>query len=97
MGEIEKLLHDGATDQEVRRQAELYAAKSEVRMSDSMAYARAAHECVAEGRKLSYLDEFPETVRKVTVNEVNKAIKKYLHLGLMSEAAAGPVAKNALK
>jgi zinc protease len=97
VGEIENILHNGVTESDVRRHAELYAAKSEVRMSDSGAYARAAHEVIAEGRDLSYLDTFPERVRRVTVSDVNAALKKYLKLGLMSEAAAGPVERNALK
>ena len=97
VGEIEKLLQKGVSAEEVRKHAELYAAKAEVRMSDSSAYARAAHEVVSEGRELSYLDEFPERVKKVTAPEANAALKKYLRLGLMSESAAGPVDKNALK
>lgn len=95
--EIEKLLHNGVSAAEVRKHTELYAAKAEVRMSDSSAYARAAHEVVSEGRELSYLDDFPERVKAVTAPEANAALKKYLRLDRMSEAAAGPVAKNALK
>ncbi len=92
--ELQKLASAGASAQEVARHRELYAAQQEVHMNDSSAFASAGHEVVSEGRDLSYLDTFPERIRKLSSAEVNAALRKYLVLGHMCEAAAGPAGKN---
>jgi zinc protease len=80
----------GASDEEVRKHAIMYEASRRVRMSNSMAFAGAAHSMAAEGRKMSYLEEFPQKILKLKTKEVNKVIKKYLIPSKLSESAAGP-------
>ena len=95
--EIHAIATKGATAKEVRKHREQYEAYFRVRLSNSSAIAGAAHAVVAEGHPLSYLDTFPKKVSKLTAREVNRALKKYLVPSKLSEAAAGPVEKNALK
>ncbi len=95
--EIHAIATKGATVKEVRKHREQYEAYFRVRLSNSGAIAGAAHAVVAEGHPLSYLDTFPKKVSKLTVREVNRALKKYLIPSKLSEAAAGPVDKSALK
>ena len=94
--EVKKIVEKGVTEEEVRKHRELFAARSKVQLSSSKAFAGAAHGIGVEGRKVSYLEEFPRRVLKLTAKEVNRALKKYLVLSKLSESAAGPIAKNAL-
>jgi zinc protease len=80
-----------APEDEVRKHAIMYEARSRVTLSSSGDLARAAHDVAAEGRAMSYLDEFPQTILKLTATEVNAALKKYLVPANLSESAAGPV------
>lgn len=91
--EIALIAGKGVTDEETRKHRELFYNKSRVQMSNSSAFARAAHAVATEGRPLSYLDEFPEKVLKTSRAQVNRALKKYLLPKKLSEAAAGPVSK----
>ena len=93
--EIRTLVSQGATAEEVRRHRERYAAEVAVRLSNSGAFAAAAHSAAADGRPLSYIDEFPKRIARLTPREVNRAVKKYLAPERLSAAAAGPTEKNA--
>ena len=86
MREVKLIVEDGVTEEEVKMHRELYAAKVKVGLSNSGAFARAAHDLGVENRKISYLDEFPQKVLKLNTKEVNKAIKKYLIPNKFSKA-----------
>jgi zinc protease len=92
--QIKLMVTDGASDEDVRKHAQMYEANRRVRMSNSMAFASAAHQVASEGREMSYLEEFPQKVLKLSKKEVNRVIKKYLIPNKLSESAAGPVEKN---
>jgi zinc protease len=91
MREIRKIAEEGATEDEVRKHCTMYEARSRVTLSSSGDLARAAHDVAIEGRMMSYLDEFPQRILKLTTGEVNVALKKYLIPTDLSESAAGPV------
>lgn len=91
--EMRKIAREGATPEEVRRHRELYEARTRVALGNSGALARAAHDLVADGKKLSELDAFPKRVLKLTQQEVNAALTKYLQPDKLSEAAAGTIEK----
>lgn len=93
MREIQKIITEGATKEEVSRHATLYEASSRVQLSNSGAFARAAHNVITDGKPLSYLDTFPKKVLKLSQKEVHSVLKKYLVPKHLSEAAAGPVEK----
>lgn len=94
--ELRTIVEKGVTQEEVLRHREMYFSRSRVRLSTSSAFARAAHDVVAQNKSLSYLDTFPTSVRKLNLKEVNRVLKKYLKPSFMSEVAVGPVEKNVL-
>jgi zinc protease len=91
MREIRGIAEGGATEDEVRKHQTMFEARSRVTLSSSGDLARAAHDVAIEGRRMSYLDEFPQRILKLTTAEVNAALKKYLVPADLSESAAGPV------
>ncbi|HEY5383192.1 MAG TPA: insulinase family protein, partial [Candidatus Paceibacterota bacterium] len=91
MRQVKLIVERGVTEEEVQKHRELFEARSRVQLSNSGAFAVAAHSVIVEGQKLSYLDEFPKKILKLKAGEVNRALKKYLLLDQLSEAAAGPV------
>lgn len=93
MREVKKIITEGATKEEVKKHAALYEASSRVQLSNSGAFARAAHNVIVDGKPLSYLDTFPKKVLKLSQAEVHTVLKKYLVPKYLSEAAAGPVEK----
>jgi zinc protease len=93
MREIKKIVTEGTDEEEVRKHREMFEARSRVTLANSGDLARAAHDIAAEGRKPSYLDEFPQTVLKLSKAQVDAALKKYLVPDDLSESAAGPVSE----
>jgi len=89
--EVRKVVDEGVSEEEAKKFRELIFNKTRVQMSNSMAFAKAAHAVAAEGRPLAYLDEFPQRVLKTTRLAINRALKKYLNPAKLAEAAAGPV------
>lgn len=92
--QVAKIVTEGVTDEEVKKHRELYEARNRVQLSNSGAFARAAHDTVVDKKPLSYIDDFPKKVLKLTTKEVNKALKKYLVQHKLSEAAAGTFLTN---
>ncbi len=90
MREITKIVTEGATPEDVKKHQRMFEARSRVTLSNSGDLARAAHDVIISGNKPSYLDEFPQTILKLTPRQVNDALKKYLLLDRLSDSAAGP-------
>lgn len=91
--QVTKILQEGVTDEEVIKHRTLFEARSRVQLSNSGAFARVAHDTVVDNKPLSYIDDFPKKVLKLTAKEVNRALKKYLIQNKLSEAAAGTFKK----
>ncbi|HYF13194.1 MAG TPA: insulinase family protein [Candidatus Paceibacterota bacterium] len=92
--EVGNLFQKGVTDEEAKIHREMMAANHKVQLSNSGAFARLAHDITIDGRNISYLDEFPKLVLKISKDQINKALTKYLRPEMISESAAGPVDKN---
>src|SRR5665213_270771 len=95
MREIKNIVENGATDEEVQKHRTMFEARSRVTLSNSGDLARAAHDIAIEGRAPAYLDEFPQTVLKLSSKRVNDALKKYLVVADLSESSAGPIENKA--
>lgn len=95
--EIKGIAEEGVTELEVRRHRDMYVAKVKVQLSNSGAFARVAHSLAVDGREMSYLDKFNKKILTLDAKQVSRALKKYIILDKLSESAAGPVEKNALK
>lgn len=91
MREIKSIVESGVTTEEIKNHRAMYEARSRVLIADSSAFARVAHDTAIEGRKMSYLDEFPKYILTLTKAQVDKALKKYLVPQNMSESSAGPI------
>ena len=89
--EIQKIIKNGVTHVEVKKHGEMFAASSKVQLSNSFAFAKAAHDTIVDGHSLSYIDEFPKKILTLTPALINKALRKYLKMKYLSESAAGPV------
>ncbi len=89
--EVKKILTKGVTALEVKKHREMFAAAWKVQLSTSGAIARAAHDAVVDGKPVSYLDQFPKQILKVTPAMVQKALTTYIRLPYLSESAAGPI------
>jgi len=89
--EVKKLVEEGPGAIEVKRHRELYEARSRVLCANSADLSRAAHDITVEGKRPSYLDEFPRRILKLTKAQVHKALKKYLIMENLSESIAGPI------
>jgi len=89
--EVKKIVEEGPTALEVKRHRELYEARSRVLCANSSDLARVAHDITVEGKRPSYLDQFPKRVLKLTKAQVHKALQKYLVIANLSESAAGPI------
>ena len=94
--EIEKIVDKGVTDAEVKKHRELYDAYTRVQLADSASLAQVGHNLAAQGRTAAYLDRFTKTVLSLDSKHIRAALKTYLKPELFSEAAAGPIEKNAL-
>lgn len=91
--EVTRIAKEGITDDEARRHGHLFGARFRVNLSNSGAIAAMAHSVLASGKPISYMDEFPERVGKLTAQEVNAAVQKYIQPAFLAEAAAGPLEK----
>ena len=91
MREVQKIITEGVSDEEVVKFRELLNNRRRVQLSNTSALAAAAHSIAAEGRPISYLDDLSRKTLAVTTKQVNAALKKYLRPEKLSEATAGPV------
>lgn len=91
--EIELIVKKGVTALEARKHREMYTAAWHVQLSNSGAIAKAAHDTIVDHKPISYLDTFPKKILIVTPSQINKALKKYILLGSLSESAAGPITR----
>jgi len=89
--EIKKMYSRGVTQEEVTKHRKLYVARTRVRLANSGALARAAHEVVSQGFHVDRLDTFPKRVLRLTQKDVTAVIKKYLKPHLLCQSAAGPL------
>jgi len=80
----------------VKKHREMFEARTRVRLSTSEAFAQSAHDLAAEGRAMTYLDEFSKRILMLSAKEINPVLKRYLKLKQMVESAAGPVEQNML-
>ncbi len=91
MREIKKIVTKGVTESELRTHTSMFLARRKTALSTSSAYASLAHGLAADDLPLSYPDALQKKIEKLTVGQVNAALKKYIVPKLMSEASAGAV------
>ena len=87
--EIEKYCREGITEDEVTVQKNYFAGNFKVRLGNNAGVAVALATAEKFGYGPSYLDEFPNRIRKVTREQVNAAIKAHMHPERMNLVVAG--------
>jgi zinc protease len=74
--EVRKWWKDGVTEAELDARKSNLIGSHRVALGTTQGAADALLQCVQSGRPLSWLDDYPEAVRALTVREVNAAIRK---------------------
>ena len=91
--EIEKYCREGITDEELDVQKNFFAGNYRVNLGSNAGIAGSLVAAERFGYGPSYLDEYPERMRKVTREQVNEAIKKHLHPDKLNVVVAGDLVK----
>lgn len=87
--EIEKILKEGVTEQELETAKRGFLQRLEVARTEDGALAAALGETAQVGRTLAFDAQQEDKIRKLTREEVQAALKKYLSLDRMILAVAG--------
>lgn len=87
--ELEKILQEGVTEQELETAKRGFLQRLEVGRTDDAALAAALAETSFAGRTLEFDAKQEEAVRKLTPDDVRAALKKYLSLDRLVLAIAG--------
>lgn len=90
---IESYCRDGITEEEVAIQKSFFAGNYRVQLATNAGVAQALVLAEKYGFGPSFLDEFPERVRRVTRDQVNAAIRAHLDPAKMSVLVAGDLDK----
>ena len=91
--EFEKYCREGITDEELETQKTFFAGNYRVNLGSNTGVAAALVTAERFGYGPSYLDQFPERMRKVTKAEVDAAIKKHMHPDKLFLVVAGDLTK----
>jgi len=89
--EFEKYCREGITDAEVEAQKTYFAGNYQVRLGSNAGIASALAVAEKFGYGPSYLDEFPNRIRKVTRDQVNAVIKARMHPDKLILVVAGDI------
>ena len=90
---IDQYCKEGITEDEVATQKSFFAGNYQVQLATNAGIANALTIAEKFGYGPSYLDEFPERVRRVTREQVNAAIRAHLDPTKMSVIVAGDLEK----
>ncbi len=90
---IEGYCKDGITEEEVAIQKSFFAGNYQVQLATNAGIAQALAVAEKYGYGPSYLDEFPDRVRRVTREQVNAAIRAHLDPAKLSVIVAGDLDK----
>jgi zinc protease len=87
--ELNLWLEHGVTSEELDYRKTAIAGQFAVGLETSHGLAEQLLKCVERGFELSWLDQFPETVRALTLDQVNTSVKKHLLPANMAAVQAG--------
>ena len=89
--EIRKWAQDGVTQKEVDTTKSTLTGSFKVGFDTTRGLAGGILSAVIDWEDLSYIDEMPNMINSVTLEQVNAAIKKYISIGDLYEVAAGSI------
>lgn len=94
--EIKRWVKDGLTEDELKNTKSRLAGSYKVQLATTNGMASQILAVAERGLKMTYLDEFPELINKVTLTDVNNAIKKYINPDKIVTVVAGTVTEKDL-
>ena len=91
--EVARILRDGVTAEELRRATDGYLKQREVGRTNDNMLASSLAENLFLGRTMQFDADLEAKIKAVTVDEVNAALRKYVHNDAFSVVTAGDFAK----
>jgi zinc protease len=91
--EFEKYCKEGITPEELDVQKNFFAGNFNIGLGSNAGIAGSLVAAERFGFGPGYLDEYPERIRKVTLEQVNAAIRTHLHPDKLNLVVAGDLAK----
>lgn len=94
MRELKRWVNKGITKEELAAAKSKSTGSYKVNLATSTGMAAQILTFVQRGYDISYMDNFPMLVNKLTLDEVNSAVKKYINPDAMVTVMAGSVDKD---
>lgn len=88
---FETWVKDGVTEEELEEKKKTISGEYVVGLETTGSLSGGICAVVERGKPVSYLDEYPEIIRKITLDDVNTAIRKYIDPEKMITVAAGSI------
>ena len=89
MVQVKKWVNDGITEEELENKKTNLIGSFKVGMSTTNGMTRTILSFVERGLEPNYIEQYPKDIEKVTLEQVNNAIKKYIQLDKMIVIKAG--------
>ena len=93
-GVIEMWIDSGITKEELSNMKSTIIGSTQVGYDTTSGISRAILSSVVNKGGVKYLDEYANKIESITLEEVNKAIKKHIKLNLLYKVAAGSIDQN---
>jgi len=97
MREFKRWVNEGVTDDELKSAKTRIIGSYKVGLSTTRGIAGSLLSITQRGYEPNYMDEYPNLVNNLTLEEVNNAIKKYINPDKVITVVAGTVTKDDLK
>lgn len=94
MVQVNKWVNEGITAEELTNKKTNLIGSFKVGMATTTGMARTILSFVERGLEPSYIEQYPKDIEKVTLKEVNTAIKKYIQLDKMIVIKSGSLDKD---
>ena len=86
---IREFVAEGATQEELEAKKTTITGSYTVGLATTERLAQSILTNAERGFEVSYLDDFPDEIRALTLEEVNDAVQRYLDPDAIQEALAG--------
>lgn len=97
MREFKRWVNEGVTEEELKAAKTRAIGGYKVGLSTTRGMASRLLSITQRGYEPSYMDEYPDLINTVTLDQVNSAIKKYIHPEKVVTVVAGTVTEDDLK
>ena len=94
MVQVDKWVKNGITAEELENKKTNLIGSFKVGMSTTSGMARTILSFVERGLEPNYIEQYPKDIEKVTLQQVNDAVKKYIQLDKMIIIKAGSLDKD---